>query len=117
MANETRNFILGTVIGSVVGATVALLLAPKSGKDLRDDVGSQVENLKDKSMELASTAKEKSTNLKQYVSEQSEEIANKVKHLKKGKEEEIHDSWQEDLEEEEPLPAVDEDNRKMIPIE
>ena len=32
----------------IIGATTALFLAPKSGKELRDDLGSQASALKDK---------------------------------------------------------------------
>ncbi|HSH26009.1 MAG TPA: YtxH domain-containing protein [Massilibacterium sp.] len=124
MANDSKNFVLGALIGSVVGAAVALLFAPKSGKDLREDVSTQVDNIKEKSIEIANTAKEKTTNiaqtakekssdLKEYVSSQSEEIKNKVKNIKKDDEEAIHDSWQEDLDEEELLT----EERKTIPIE
>lgn len=33
-----KGFVLGTIIGGVAGALTALLLAPKSGKELRDDI-------------------------------------------------------------------------------
>ncbi|MGV3487537.1 MAG: YtxH domain-containing protein [Tuberibacillus sp.] len=36
-STNTGSFILGAVIGGLVGAATALLLAPKSGKELRGD--------------------------------------------------------------------------------
>ena len=38
----TKGFARGLVIGGVVGAGVVLLYAPKSGKDLRRDLGRKV---------------------------------------------------------------------------
>ncbi len=37
-------------IGLVVGAAAALLLAPKSGAELRDDLAGKVRNLREKEM-------------------------------------------------------------------
>ena len=36
-------FFLGAVIGGTAAAVAALLLAPKSGKELRDDLSNQTE--------------------------------------------------------------------------
>ena len=36
--NKALNFLAGALCGAVVGATVALLLAPESGEELRHDV-------------------------------------------------------------------------------
>ena len=35
-------FFLGAVIGGTAAAVAALLLAPKSGKELRDDLSNQI---------------------------------------------------------------------------
>ncbi|MSE24830.1 hypothetical protein GKC32_10300, partial [Lactobacillus curvatus] len=79
-------------IGGIVGAGTALLLAPKSGKELISDINTQAANLKDKSSHLAGTAKEKSNELvhaakektneiSHTVSKQSSEIMDKIKHM------------------------------------
>ncbi|MEY2193479.1 YtxH domain-containing protein [Neobacillus sp. BF23-41] len=90
--NQTRNeessnsFLLGAIIGGVVGAAAALLLAPKSGKDLRNKFNNQAgtildktaamrENVMTKSNELAS----KGSSLSQGIVLQSQELLNKVK--------------------------------------
>lgn len=36
--NRALNFILGATIGGLIGATVAILLAPSSGEDLRAEI-------------------------------------------------------------------------------
>lgn len=76
---DTKDFLIGSLIGGIVGATTALLLAPKSGKELRTDLNDQAVQLKGKSTEVASIAKEKSSNLAQTVSTQTSQAANKVK--------------------------------------
>lgn len=78
---DTKDFLIGSLIGGIVGATTALLLAPKSGKELRTDLNDQAGQLKDKSSEVATMAREKSSNLAQTVSTQTTQAANKVKEL------------------------------------
>ena len=74
-----KDFVIGALVGGIVGAAAGLLLAPKAGRELRDDVAHQAVNLKDKSMELSSTAKEKTTQLSQQLKEQSTQLVDKVK--------------------------------------
>ncbi|SPU02337.1 putative general stress protein [Bacillus subtilis] len=62
---NSKDFLIGTLIGGIIGATTALFLAPKSGKELRDDLGSQAVALRDKTDKMTADAKEKGT---QYVS-------------------------------------------------
>lgn len=92
MGKKDNNFFIGTLIGGLVGAATALFLAPKSGRDLRNDLNTQASVVKGKTerwreeaaqrgSELASVAKEKSTNFSQTVSEQSSQIMTKVKDL------------------------------------
>lgn len=49
------NFLLGAVVGSVLGAATALLFAPKPGKELREDLSEQCQTLGLKTQELAKT--------------------------------------------------------------
>ncbi|GGH88117.1 gas vesicle protein [Pullulanibacillus pueri] len=76
---NAKDFFLGAIIGGVVGSVTALLLAPKSGKELRDDISMQSQTVKRKGGDLAIIAKEKSSQLAKAVSEQSSNVANKVK--------------------------------------
>jgi gas vesicle protein len=36
--NRATNFLLGAVIGGFIGATIAILVAPSSGEDLRNEI-------------------------------------------------------------------------------
>ncbi|UZJ80269.1 YtxH domain-containing protein [Fictibacillus sp. KU28468] len=88
MSNENNNqninskdFIIGALVGGIVGAASALLMAPKSGKELRNDINEQAGTIKDKSTEWSAMAKDKSSNIARTVSEQSNQVAGKVKEL------------------------------------
>ena len=90
--NNSKDFIVGSLVGGLIGAVTALFLAPKSGKEIRDDLGQQASIVKgrtekftsqtlEKSAGIANVAKEKTVSLSQVVSEQSSQIMNKVRDL------------------------------------
>lgn len=58
-----RAFFVGLLVGATVGATVALLYAPKSGERLRRDIGGQIDRAKRKAADLYDDAKEKAGDL------------------------------------------------------
>lgn len=93
---NSKDFMIGTLVGGIVGATTALFLAPKSGKELRDNIGEQAVIVKEKTgkitndalekgNEFAAIAKEKSATLSQAVTDQSSQIMSKVRDLKSSK--------------------------------
>lgn len=47
------NFIIGMMMGGLVGATVALLLAPTSGEDIRSQIQEQSIRLRDEVKSVA----------------------------------------------------------------
>jgi gas vesicle protein len=54
----TKDFLLGALIGGVVGAATALLLAPKSGKDIRSTFHDIKDATLSKGSELVAVAKD-----------------------------------------------------------
>ncbi len=56
MPNETRSsgLLLGTVIGSAVGVVATLLLAPKSGAKMREELSNKYQSLCSKTKDIAS---------------------------------------------------------------
>ncbi|QPQ34658.1 MULTISPECIES: YtxH domain-containing protein [unclassified Lysinibacillus] len=98
-----KDFVIGALVGGIVGAAAGLLLAPKSGKDLRSDVAVQAVNLKDKSADLSSTAKDKTVQLSKQIQEQSSQLVEKVKTLKTAKAPTVFDDGTVSFEGEEPL--------------
>jgi gas vesicle protein len=84
-ANGT-SFLLGTVLGGAIGATVALFCAPKSGKQLRKDLSKKCEAIRENFSELgeetADWIKEKTA----VVKDATEDASENAKHLaQKGK--------------------------------
>jgi gas vesicle protein len=55
-----KGFLLGAVIGGAVGAVVALLFAPKSGRELRQDIADKGEELYNKASDLLNKDEEPS---------------------------------------------------------
>ncbi len=74
-----KDFVIGALVGGIVGAAAGLLLAPKAGRDLREDVAIQAVSLKDKSIVLSSTAMEKTAQFSSQIKEQSTHLVDKVK--------------------------------------
>ncbi|TDL77506.1 YtxH domain-containing protein [Rhodococcus qingshengii] len=55
--DSSSSFLLGALIGGLVGAAAAIFLAPKSGKDLRSTINNQAETLKEKTIHLVKKTK------------------------------------------------------------
>lgn len=89
---DSKDFIIGALVGGMLGAAAALLLAPKAGKELRSDLNEQAVYLKDKSNEISHLAREKSSTIVKTVSEQSNQVATKVKDLTSNLRKDI-DKW------------------------
>ena len=89
---NSKDFIIGALVGGLIGAATALFVAPKAGRELRNDLSEQARNISDKTEKLrrdiSETAKEKTSYVSDAVSSKSAEIVNKVKSLKPPKEEE-----------------------------
>lgn len=84
---------VGTLVGSVVGVTTALLVAPKSGKELRASIQDGANQALAKTGQVKETVyakgqdlKQRTARLSQKVSEQSSQVVNKVKSLRTAKE-------------------------------
>ncbi|MGN7478035.1 YtxH domain-containing protein [Solibacillus silvestris] len=100
---HVKDFVIGALVGGIVGVATALLLAPKTGSELRNDVAVQAVTLKDKSIELTDTAKEKTAQLSTQLKEQSSSLVEKVK-AKTAKQPPVLDDGTASSEGEEPLP-------------
>jgi len=78
---NAKDFLMGALIGGIVGGITALLFAPKSGKELREDLNTQSQAVRKKGGDLAVIAKEKSVDLAKTVSQQRMQLMNKVRVL------------------------------------
>lgn len=77
-----RDVIRGGIIGWGLGVATTLLLAPKSGKELRGDISYQVGSVKDtavdKSKELGDSAMDKYDRIKESASNQTKKLKDKI---------------------------------------
>ena len=83
--NGGNGFLIGLIAGSALGAIVGLLYAPKSGKELRDDIRSKsneylddadkyIEDAKVKAKDLINDGKKKSEELIADAKSKSDEL-------------------------------------------
>jgi gas vesicle protein len=72
------DLLIGAVAGTVLGAITALLLAPKSGRELRADISDGVNNLSEKTQQAAETVSLKSKQLVETLSEKTQTAAQSV---------------------------------------
>jgi gas vesicle protein len=68
--NVAMNFLAGLGLGALLGAAAALLLAPKSGVETRQDIAGAAEDIRDKAGKMVKD-----------LSESSEELVKKSKEL------------------------------------
>ncbi len=78
MGNSGNGFTKGLLIGSIVGAGVALLYAPKSGEDLRADMGRKADDLKNDMGRYMKRLRKSSDDLIGKARESVEAVANTV---------------------------------------
>lgn len=83
---SSNHFLFGVFIGGVVGAAAALLLSPKTGKELRGNICTQAGSLLGKTAQLRENATNKSgliisktSSFSQGLVQQSTDLINKAK--------------------------------------
>ncbi|WP_442601405.1 YtxH domain-containing protein [Paenibacillus sp. KN14-4R] len=74
MANQrVKDWVIGSLVGGAVGAVTALLLAPKSGRELRADIAEGYDTVSEKTKEIAVAVGEKTQEIAKVVGEQTSE--------------------------------------------
>lgn len=73
------SFLLGAVVGGVIGAAAALFLAPKTGKEMREDFSTQAVHLKEKGIEISTVAKDKAEEYTAVAKDKAEEYSTYAK--------------------------------------
>ncbi|EMF47115.1 general stress protein [Planococcus halocryophilus Or1] len=77
------SFLVGILVGGVIGAAAALFLAPKTGKELQADLKTQATTLKEKASQQADFS-EDGAGFAHQLKEQSTKVVEKVKNMKAG---------------------------------
>jgi len=88
---ETKQAIKGVVIGGMIGAAAALLLAPKSGKELRKDIRDRYSSVQDRTKQFVTDAGGKTLELAQQVGRKTADIADKTRSILTEVKEEIQE--------------------------
>ncbi|OXS56156.1 hypothetical protein B1A99_20510 [Cohnella sp. CIP 111063] len=88
---ETKQAIKGVVIGGMIGAAAALLLAPKSGKELRKDIRDRYSSVQDRTKQFVADAGGKTLELAQQVGRKTADIADKTRSILTEVKEEIQE--------------------------
>ncbi len=73
-----KDFLLGAVVGGILGAVTALLLAPKPGTELRADLKETANTVNVKSREIAHQVAERGQALASQAAERGQTIAKTV---------------------------------------
>ena len=87
MKDDKSGTILAFVVGIGIGAAAALLLAPKAGEELRDDisgaVGDRVDQLRDQGKDLTRRSKKFVETAKEQIQDTLDQGADAFKQAKK----------------------------------
>lgn len=75
----TKGFLIGLLAGGVVGSIVALLYAPKSGRELRADIKMKKDEFIDDTSEFMQIAKERAQTMINEGKKKSEKLINEAK--------------------------------------
>ncbi|GAB6281677.1 MAG: hypothetical protein STSR0008_04180 [Ignavibacterium sp.] len=77
--NIGKGLLIGFITGGVVGAAIALLFAPKSGKELRGDIRLKSNEIIDDAEKYYDTVKEKADNMINEGKKKSEQLITNAK--------------------------------------
>lgn len=73
-----KDLLVGAVVGTLLGAVTALLLAPKSGRELRADISQGVHNVSEKTQQVAGTVTDKSKQIAGTISDKTQQAVQTI---------------------------------------
>jgi len=74
---QTREFVLGMLMGAAVGAAVAILYAPQSGPETRGLLKEKAGEVKDKTAQAVDTAKTRAREVTENVTTSAQQLVEK----------------------------------------
>lgn len=77
------SFITGLLAGAAIGGVIALLYAPKSGKDTREQIRQKLEDLENEFETLKDKATQKSEHIRKDIADRLSELQNEIEFLSK----------------------------------
>jgi len=85
MANaRLKDFLIGTLVGGVVGAATALLFAPKPGKELRADIAEGYQAVSEKTKDIAHAAVDRTAAVISRAKQIAGQVAQSVRDSREG---------------------------------
>lgn len=75
------SFLTGLLTGAVIGGVIALLYAPKSGRETRDQIKEKLSDLEKEFETLKGKAAQKSENIKKDLSEKLADLQKEIENL------------------------------------
>ncbi|MGG1941230.1 YtxH domain-containing protein [Paenibacillus polymyxa] len=78
MKENYKSFIRGALAGSIAGSVAALLFAPKSGRELRQDITGQARYVSDKGQELAGKISDTSMEYTDKIKETASAVIHEI---------------------------------------
>ena len=78
MKENCKSFIRGALIGSIAGSVAALLFAPKSGRELRQDITDQARHVSDKGQELVGKISDTSMEYTDKIKETASAVIHEI---------------------------------------
>lgn len=80
---KTGSFIAGLLTGAVVGGILALLYAPRSGKETREHLKNKLEEYGKEMENIKTKVKEKSKQVRENLASKIEELSKEIENLSK----------------------------------
>ncbi|WP_138753234.1 YtxH domain-containing protein [Paenibacillus sinopodophylli] len=81
---QTKGFLLGALAGGVVGSITALLLAPKPGKELRQDISDGAQKVSETTVKVAGQVGDTTGRIAKQIGGQAIQIAGRTKQAASG---------------------------------
>ncbi|BBI35297.1 YtxH domain-containing protein [Cohnella abietis] len=92
---QSNGTLKGVLIGGVIGAAAALLLAPKSGRELRGDIRDRYTDVQDRTKQMIADASNKTQEMVKQVGQQASNVVDKTRSAVATAKEEVQ-SWKDE---------------------
>jgi gas vesicle protein len=79
-----KDFLIGAAVGVAVGAALAYLTAPKTGREIREDISKGISTVRDKGQKIVLDVKTQSNDVIDRVTEVKDKVQQKLVAIKEG---------------------------------
>lgn len=81
MFKQSKGFLWGAIAGGVIGSVTALLLTPKTGKEMRSDISAGAQRVSEVTVKTVNEACETTGRFAKQIGEQAVDFADKAKQV------------------------------------